>query len=543
MEQKNKLTKDAARVLKIYASLVEKLKRYPTSEELAKAEVTRNMWRHHFLTVEGIRKEARKAYPKVFENLFSSDDFTPARFRDTREALRDVDEFIICTAVSGQNIFEPAYKALQTWMKKTDGLALFTPQKDTASKGQQGGSGKDSYFFDPLLKGAEFVWKDLKLNNKVTISDFQVSAKQLNPHMGAERIADKSGLLILASPQTRLTPLANMDRLPGYIVSGGAITIGKYSTDMHRSLRTAKLARSNHRLGGVYVKLLGKNKYEFTPIQFDSSDGHFTLDGVRYFADGKAEHVNPAVIDFGDIHAQELSFWMRRKFFQILKDKRPKRIGLHDVFSGITINPFNTRKKEYQFLENKEYGATTLKAELENTGRLLNDAAKLVETVDVIDSNHHKFLEFWIAGGNYRLGDPENIHMAHKIADAWLSDPHTPILETALRCAGIKLEKNILFHKSYKSLKFKGIERQHGHASSSGMKGFSLEKINLELGPSNTMHRHYCAIVGDAWCGGTFSGVGDRRPNYAKQGANKQANAYIEIYDDGLRTLTHVFED
>lgn len=528
-------------LLKKYAKLVEKLGRFPTLAEMQAVGLTQSAARHNFGTVEAMQTLAKKSFPQVFAKLFSNDDFTPARFRDTREALRDVDEFIICTAVSGQELFVPAYNALVMWQRKTNGLALFLPQKDPATS-SIGVGNKINYFFDPRLKSAEFIWKDLKLNNKVTISDFTISAKQLNPHTGAERIADRTGLTILASPQTRLTPLANMESFPGYIISGGAITLPNYKTEKYMSLRTGKLATAVHKLGGVYVKLYGKNRYEFTPFHFDAADGHFTLEGVQYKAEGKPVEVSPAVIDFGDLHAQELNYWMRDKFLSILDTERPKRIGLHDVFSGVTVNPFNSRKIEYQFLENKEYGATTLEAELELTGHLLNEAATRVEIVDVIDSNHHKFLEYWIAGGSYRLGNPKNIHLAHKIADAWLSDPHTPILETALKCAGIKLEKNILFHKSYKSLKFKGIERQHGHAGSSGPKGFSLEKVNQELGASNTMHRHHCAIVGDAWCGGTLSGIADKRPLYARAGANKQANAYIRIYEDGLRELVHIFQ-
>ncbi len=540
-ESTSKLTAAGNKLVEKYVKLLEKLGRYPARAELEDAGITRDAWRHHFQNLDGIQRAARKAFPKAFAKLFSDEDFTPARFKDTRAALRDVDEFIICTAVSGQRLHEAAYKALKTWMKYTDGLALFVPQKDTAVKGVSGGN-SIRYFFDPRLKGAEVIWREMKLNNKVTISDFKTSAKQINPHTGAEIIADKTGLTLITSPQVRLTPLANMEGFPGYLVSAGAITVADYATDKYMSLRTGKIAAAKHHLGGLYVKLLGKNRYEFTPIEFDVNDGHFTIAGIQYCADGKAFEVSPAVIDFGDIHAQELSHWMRAEFYRILETEKPKRIGLHDVFSGITINPFNGRKIEYQFLENKEYGATTLRAELLNTGKLICDAAAKVETVDIIDSNHHKFLEFWIAGGTYRLGNPENIEMAHCIAAAWLRDPHTPILKTALLVAGVKLPENVLFHKSYKPLKFKGIERQHGHASSDGKKGISLAKLEQELGASNTMHRHTCQIVGRAWCGGTFSGVGDKRPLYARAGANKQANAYIRIYEDGQRELVHVFE-
>jgi hypothetical protein len=531
----------ARKLIEKYVKLVEKLGRYPARGELEDAGITRDAWRHHFANLEGVQKEAKSLFPKVFEKLFSDADFTSARFKDTRSALKDVNEFIICTAISGRALFMPAFQALKTWMRHTEGLALFTPQKDTASTGVGGGN-KVRYFFDPRLKGCDIIWKDLKLNNKVTISEFKTIAKAINPHTGAERIADKAGLTVIPSPKSRLTALANMEGFPGYLISGGAITVNDYSTARYDSLRTGKIAKAEHHLGGIYVKLLGKNRYEFTPIEFDLVDGHFTVGGMSFFADGKVKDAAVEVVDFGDIHAQEMSYWMREEFFRILQKETPKRIGLHDVFSGITISPFNSSKIEYQFLENKEYGATTLKAELENTGKLICEAANYVGTVDIIDSNHHKFLEYWIAGGKYRLGNPENIRMAHEIAAAWLKDPHTPILKTALAVAGVEIPSNVIFHKSYKSLKTKGIERQHGHAGSSGQKGISLAKLAEELGASNTMHRHTCGIIGRAWCGGTWSGVADKRPNYARAGANKQANAYIKIYSDGQRELVHVFE-
>lgn len=501
------------------------------------------MYRHHFLNLEGIQAAAKKEFPQVFSSLFSSEDFTPARFKGTREALRDVDEFIITTVVAGCEVFEEALGAIDVWSKDTGGMLLCQPIKDPAQENTGGKGNFAQDFFDPMLADYDFVWKTLKINNKVTISDILQSAKQLNPHTGLERISDNTGLTVIASPKTRLTPLANMEGQPGYLCSAGAITLPNYESDKYMSQRTAKFGYAEHMLGGVYVKLLGKNRYEFTPIEFNKKNGSFVIDGKQYSAASKPSDVKPQVITFGDLHIEELSDFMRTEFLRILDEEKPAEIDLHDIFSGISCNPFNKRKPELQYLEARAYRSTTVEADLQRVGALLNCAASKVDVVNVIDSNHHKFLEYWIASGAYRAGNSEDILFAHKLAESWLRNPEIPILKTALLCAEIVLRPNVKFHLGYKSLKFAGIERsQHGHASSRGKAG-NIAKMLEELGPCNYGHTHITQIVGRAWNVGTFSGIGDRRPAYAKQGANKQSNSYIRLYANGQRELVHIFEE
>jgi hypothetical protein len=530
------------KILQKYVKLVEKLGRFPTNLEVQKAGITRNLYRHHFLNLEGIQAAAKKEFPQAFAALFSSDDFTPARFKGTKEALRDVDEFIITTVVAGCDVFEEALAAVDRWSKETGGMLLCQPIKDPAQShtGGQGNFAKD--FFDPMLADYDFVWKTLKLNNKVTVSDILQSAKQLNPHTGLERISDNTGLTVIASPKVRLTPLANMEGQPGYLCSAGSITLANYESDMYMSQRTAKFGYAEHMLGGLYVKLLGKNRYEFTPIEFNKKNGSFVIDGKHYSADGKSSEVSPQIITFGDLHIEELSDFMRAEFLRIIKEEKPVEIDLHDVFSGIACSPFNKRKPELQYLESREYKTATVQADLARVGELLNTAAGMAQ-VNVIDSNHHKFLEYWISSGAYRIGHAADIMFAHKLAEAWLRCPEIPILKTAILCAGVQLNSSIKFHLGYKSFKFAGIERsQHGHASSRGKAG-TLTKMLEELGPCNYGHTHLTQIVGRAWNVGTFSGIGDRRPAYAKQGANKQSNSYIRIYANGHRELVHIFEE
>jgi hypothetical protein len=397
-------------------------------------------------------------------------------------------------------------------------------------------------FFDYALTGYDFLWKKAQLNNKVQVNDIVLSAKQLNPHTGLERISDNTGLTIIASPKKRLTPLANMEGQPGYLISAGAITNANYETKKYMSLRTAELGFAEHKLGGVYVKVLGKNKFEFTPITFDKYDGHFNIGLRRYNSDGSVTDVNPHIITFGDLHVEELTDSMRSEFIRIIKEERPEEIDLHDVFSGISCSPFNKRRPELQYLESREYKCTTVKEDLIRVGNLLIQAAKLGPVVNIIDSNHHKFLEYWITSGAYRVGNPENISFAHCLAAEWLATPKVPILQTALECAGVLLPDSVKFHISTKSLKFKGIERsQHGHVSSSG-KGKVLAKTLEELGPCNIGHTHVTQIIGEAWNVGTFSGIGDKRPAFARQGANKQSNSYIRTYPCGQRELVHIIE-
>lgn len=534
-KKKEELSKEEMKIVKKFGALVKKLGRYPTNAELDLAGVTRNTYRHYFGTMENLRETTKEELPELFVDLFSSEDFTPARFKNTKEALKDVEEFIITTAVAGCKAHLDALSAVDTWMKHTGGLLLVQPIKDA-------GSSAEFDFYYGALANYDFVWKDVNLNNKVKISSILLSAKQLNPHTGLERISQNSGLTVIASPKRRLTPLANMEGQPGYLASGGAITKPEYAKENYMSCRTAAFGYAEHKLGGIYVKLLGKNRYEFTPITFDNKDGHFTVGLTRFNADGTVEEARPSLITFGDLHVEELSPFRWHTFLSVIENEQPKEVDLHDVYCGISCSPFNKRKPELQYLENRAYNTSTIEEDLERVSSMLEYASEKVEKVNIIDSNHHKFLEYWITSGAYRVGNPANIRFAHRLADAWLASPETPILETALRVAGFAIPENVVFHNSIRSLKFMGIERsQHGHVSSNG-RPKQLSKLMEEIGSSIIGHTHVSQIVGEAWNVGTFSGVGDRRPGYALNGPNKQSNSYVRTYDDGQRELVHVFE-
>lgn len=533
------LSPQAKKALTKYVSLVEKLGRYPSIVEMGKAGLTRDTYRHHFLNTEGLREAAKKFRPDVFESLFSSDSFTAARLKDTKRSLRDVEEFIITTVAAGCTVNEAALAAVDTWMQDSGGKLICQPIKDPAST--TGGS-LTADFFDPALEAYDFDWSGMSLNNKVHISSILMSAKQLNPHTGLERISDNSGLTIVASPKRRLTPLANMEGQPGYLISAGAITEANYFTERYMSQRTAAFGYAEHKLGGVYVKLLGKNRFEFTPIEFDEKDGHFCVGLQQYEADGTIYEIKPQIITFGDLHIEELSKWRLAEFYRILSDETPDEIDLHDVYCGISCSPFNKRKPELQYLESREYKTQTVQQDLKWVGEVLNTAASMTGKVNIVDSNHHKFLEYWITSGAYRVGNPADIKFAHELAHRWLDAPEVPILQTALMVAGVKLKTNVTFWNSTKSIKFKGVERsQHGHCQSGGRpKGDA--KYGEELGPCNIGHTHRTWIVGDAYGVGTFSGIADHRPAYAKNGPNKWSNSYIRTYPCGQREIVHVFE-
>jgi hypothetical protein len=190
-----------------------------------------------------------------------------------------------------------------------------------------------------------------------------------------------------------------------------------------------------------------------------------------------------------------------------------------------------------------EYKSQTVMSSLKGVSFLLNSVAERTGTVNVIDSNHHHFLEYWITSGAYRQGDPRDVKFAHKLANAWLEQPNKPILEIALNLLDdIFLEGNIIFHKSHKSLKYMGIERcSHGHIGAGGIKNPSLRKLSYALGrKANTSHTHKSQIVDGVWSPGTLSGVADHRPAFARKGPNDWSQSYLETYDDGQRNLVHL---
>jgi DNA-binding ferritin-like protein (Dps family) len=540
------MAKDTSKlaIIKKYISLLKKLGRYPTMHELKDAGVTRNIYQYHFKTLQALTKAAKEEFPEIFEEIFTSSDFTPTRLRNSKTVLKDVNEFIITTVVADKPVFQKALDALDTWANVVDGAIICQPIEDPAAPKFYDEDGVRVQKFDSVLSDRVLIWGNLELNKEVLLSGIKIQDKQLNPHTGLERIAKNTALTIVASTKQRLTPLANMAAVPGYIVSGGAITMNVYESSSYASQRTGALAESEHVLGGVYVKILGKNRYEFTPIQFDSKDGHFTLNGTRYYADGTYEDVYPYLITLGDLHAEELAADMFDNVLEIIEESKCKEVDLHDVFSGIRCSPFNKRRPELQYLEMKEYKLNTVVDSLQDVVVVLNSIAERTNVVNIIDSNHHAFLEYWITSGAYRSGDPRDVKFAHILAAKWLNAPNTSILQIALDSLGgdVKLADNILFHKSYISLKYLGIERcNHGHVGAGGIKAPSLRKLSYQLGrKANTGHTHKSQIVDGVWSPGTLTGIAEERAAFARKGPNDWSNSLIKTYDDGQRNLEHL---
>jgi hypothetical protein len=531
----------STQILKKFARLTEALSRYPTRAEMLGAGISRDEVRRHFGNQVGMLKAAKEEFPESFESMFSSEEFTKQRMRETKADLRQSKEFIITTAVAGCSVHAGALAALKAWKKKTGGEIVMQPIADPARPRESSGH----MFFDTALADEHFLWEDVKLNNKVVIHSILQSAKQLNPHTGLSRIVDNTALTVVASPKRRLTPLANMEGQPGYLISGGAITLPDYLTDMYMSERTARFGEEEHKLGGVYVKIIGQNRYEFTNITFDKDTGDFAHNGKLYKADGKIEVAKVNYLSFGDLHIEEMHAETFNAIRRIIAEEKPEEIDIQDIFSGVSCSPFNSGKPEVQYLEAEELNTTTVKEDLDFMVAKLNvlfsgTGASTVKTVNIVDSNHHKFLEYWITSGKYRRGDHRNILFAHKLAVAWLENPKLPILQSAVNLLSTKLGK-CEFFTGIDSLAYAGVERlQHGHTDSVGRRNPPLDRLQEELGPCNVGHAHTSAIVGEAYRVGTMSGIAENRPAYARQGANKWSQSYIRGYENGQRQLVHI---
>jgi hypothetical protein len=535
------LTKNA--IIKKYVKLVLMLSRYPTRVELQNVGVSRDILRHHFGNMTELLNAAKEEMPDAFESLFTSEDFTKSRLKDTKAELREATEFIITTAVAGCGVFTDALASLDTWSKKTGGVVVLQPIADPARPREKNAH----MFFDASLKDYNFVWEDVKLNSKVTISSILQSAKQLNPHTGLNRIVDNKGLTIIASPKRRLTPMGNMSGQPGYLMSGGAITIPDYVTDMYMSERTARFGEAEHVFGGVYVKIVGQNRYEFTNITFDKVTGEFCHNGQCYRADGTIEAAKVQYIGFGDLHVEEMLQSAYDSIKAVLENEKPVEVDIQDVFSGISCSPFNIGKPELMYLESEENSTSTVLEDLEHVAEMLTDLfdGSYIKHVNIVDSNHHHFLESWITSGKYRKGDHRNILFAHKLATQWLEQPALPILQSAmlLLASNRRLAKKFEFYTGIDSLTYSGVERlQHGHVDGTGKRNPPLDRLLVELGPCNVGHAHCSEIIGEAFRVGTMCPIGAARPAYARKGPSKWSQSYVRGYENGQRQLVHIIK-
>lgn len=525
-EELESIEKD--KILDIYKSYVMKHGITPSIKTMNKMGITSSTITRLFGDRIDLYKAAEKEYPEIFSELVNDSIFTEDYFKQIKQNVKKHKRFIITTAVSGKRVDERFLASIKTHNEVEGSMLLIQPCEDVASR--------NSIFdweLDKALREYPVVFDELYLNNKLYLSNIKVSAKQVNPLTGLDRMAQAKGSMILASPKQYLKFVANSNqKTPRALMTTGALTKPDYSTDLSMSQRSSYIADFDHKLGGVIVEIQDDRIFHFRQIQVDE-DGSFIDLGWRYRPDGKVEEVEESISIFGDTHVGSHDLQVDECLQEIVNYTNSKEIVVHDLFDCRFNNHHEMNKKATRAIIAMA-GKSSMMKEGEITADWLNDWSKRVDKITIVKSNHDEALERYIDEGRWK-DDPENLYYACDLVKKFIEgvDPLKHLIEEMI---GLDNSEKINWLNRDEDYIIDGIENgAHGDLGANGSRG-SLRNIESAYHKANVGHSHTAGIWREVFQVGTST----YRKLHYNRGPSSWTNTMCIQYPNGLRQLINI---
>jgi hypothetical protein len=362
--------------------------------------------------------------------------------------------YVVTTAINGCEVHEGFYKSLLYYCKKNDAKLIVLKAMD--------GNNPDKDF-DEQIDPKYFISNTLPLNTNIHVDCMQLNPRSVDPVTGLNRVGQK-GSTVFASPKQRLKYIPTGD--PGHIhalMTTGAITKPYYPVKNGMN-RAARIAENDHIMGAIVVEVKDSKRYFFRQIQAGKS-GRF--------------------VDW-DWHSDSVDPKVKQAYAKISKKLKPKKVIVHDLFDGLSINPHEAEKLILR-AQRAGNGQLSLEDEIKIMVKDLEFISKLgIEEVVVVPSNHNEFLDRYLEKGDY-IRDPYNKKFATELALAMLNDKDP--LRYAVEKLGLKAN-NINWLRRDQSYKILDIEvGQHGDLGLNGSRG-SVKSMEAAYQKTISGHSH-----------------------------------------------------
>lgn len=499
-EKESKKTKRMKSMLRVYAVLHKQLKRDPSASEMATAGVSRDAIKHHFSQLKKLAAASRLEYPSMFFDEELSVDTLDAKEAELNACINSYSKFVITTAVVGCPVDAAFYASIKNYCRQQDACLLVLVASDPAKTATPGGMGS----IDRALLQENIVLRDVRLNDNLFISTIKLSAKHIDPITGLDRIGQRNGSFVFASPKQRLKLVATSNTgMPCALMTPGAVTKPSYGTSRYMSERTAYLADNDHVIGGIIVEIEDSKAFHFRQIQADSK-GRFVDLGEQYTGYSTKRASAKALI-LGDWHSGSTDDTVKRLIPAMCATLKPSTIVLHDAFDGRSIS-HHTQHNSVLRAQQATLGHDNLKSELSGLAEDLKFLSDLADGVVVVKSNHDEHLGRYVKEGRY-VNDPHNLHTALCVALEMVEgkDPLVAGLNIVRGDIMQKLKGKITFLERDDDYVVEGFQLGcHGDRGSNGSRG-SLQAMEKAYGKSISGHSHTPQILRGAIAVGTCS--------------------------------------
>lgn len=516
----------------IYTELVESGLLFPTRADLKNKGISRDMVRHYFGNMSGLRLIAKQNSPESFEGNIDVEDYVTEEYlADLAREIKKHKTLIITTAVSGQRAHEKFIDNMRAFCKFNNAKLLIIPVHDPAHNLDN----EIEWHFTPTLLDDALVFEDMRINSNIFISGIRVTAKQINPITGLSEISQTHGSFISGSPKQFLEyDSVSANKLPHSRMTTGACTLPNYKTSRGNSLRTAFIAQHQHTIGAIVVEIQDDNIYFATQIQA-ADDGSFRHFGYEYANKKRRKLVGDEapVLVMGDYHAGEQDDSAVETWIDVINSLGVQEVVFHDMFNGVSINPHEEDDIQLR-AERADKGLNSLRNELKVTAREFDRilGLKSIKKGVVVKSNHDDFIDRWLKRVKFAK-DPVNYTVGVQLAAA-LTGTKKDNLKEAIKMIGQPKHFDKLCWLTMDEDYLVGDVNvgAHGHQSANGARG-SIKGISKSYPKSVIGHSHTPGIFKQTFQVGTSS--------LLRLGYNKGASSWVHcsclVHKNGQRQL------
>ena len=470
---------------------------------------------------------------KILEAYEEENTIYTQEYRDAlEEEIKKYKRFVITTAVMGKNVNKPFADSLRNYARRNNALLLVLPCEDVVSRGRKA----KTLEISPELADFKVIFKDTYINDNLCLCAIKVSAKQINPLTGLDRITvQRQASIVVASPKVFLRYVPNMHYdIPPALMTTGAVTENNYDTDKYMSKRTSTLAENDHTYGALIVEVEDDKVFHFRHVQASQYDS-ITDMGVDYFPNGAVQIMDETALIMGDSHTGYHDKDLHEATMEAALKTGVTSVFLHDVFNGTSISHHDLGKGITRAVKAQE-NRLGLKEECIAVKNYIDNIEKHDMEVCIVNSNHDNHLLRYLEEGRY-VDDPLNYAFSLKLALSAVegNNPLQYAIEEELRYKSPR----VFWLPEDQSLRVYGVEvSMHGDRGANGSRG-SLQIFEKGLGNCVVAHTHSAAILRNAFCVGT---VGVMNQGYNK-GLSSWTRTCCLIYKNGTKQLINFIPD
>jgi hypothetical protein len=511
-----------------YRDYVRNEKKLPKLPDLQDYGASRDMVRRRFGGMKKLHDYMQSNHSDYLSQYISSieDVFGEAKGAHKFEKKT----LVITTAVADSEAHLGFMDALDTFCAENDAQVIVMPCESVTNSFEAKTASFDPIFNDPKYL---FVQSDTAINNNLMLCSIQVSAKQIKPITGLQRVGRRDGSYVFASPKQFLeyVPSGNKRGKNYSIMTPGACTLPKYYSEVFVSKRLSYIAEHDHTMGAVIVEIEDDNIFHFRQIQCDES-GTFIDFGREYSPDGTVKDV-PVNVIMGDLHGVNCDMNSVSATIKALEPMNIKRLFLHDVFDAESVSHhvkdigelYQRHASERDSLENELIATYTI---LEHLDKSLTPREVLI-----VKSNHDEHLDRYLREGRY-VDDPVNHYTSLKVAPALFEN--VDVLKYAFEQVGMIPRSHWRYLSREDSVQVGGVEcAAHGDLGMNGG-GASLNGMEKVYGRCVIGHSHTPAIQRGVFRVGTLSKL--------DMGYNRGPSTWLPtsclLYENGQMQLINV---